>query len=256
VNQLTNLDEAPSDKTQKFARYEFKYLLNQRAREQIEAEIEHFMTYDGFAHTEHDNSYFVRSLYFDNSWASHYYEKIDGNKTRHKFRLRTYGRSPTPGVPVFLEKKGRHNQRTYKERTSVEAKHIDIFLDENRHVELLELYPDIPLIEGFVFDSIRRNLSPKVLVDYQRRPYTSPFDTNFRLTFDSNLLAFASNRLFPTSAENGFNCVPGWTILEVKFHRRIPAWFHRILQAHDMSRISISKFCVAMEATGQALDLS
>jgi hypothetical protein len=44
--------------------------------------------------------------------------------------------------------------------------------------------------------------------------------------------------------------------MEVKFHRRIPAWFHRILQTYNLDRVSISKFVLGMSSTGLAIDLS
>ena len=56
--------------------------------------------------------------------------------------------------------------------------------------------------------------------------------------------------------ENWTERIAGYTILEVKFNRRIPAWFHRILQAHNMRRFSFSKFVRGMEATGLAINLS
>jgi len=42
--------------------------------------------------------------------------------------------------------------------------------------------------------------------------------------------------------------------LEVKFFRRIPPWFHRIIQAYDLRRLSISKFARGMEVCGFAED--
>ena len=79
-------------KIQKFARYEFKYLLNKKLRKLIEEDIHHFMAYDGFVHPELDNSYFVRSLYFDNNLSSNFFEKVDGIKKRSKYRIRTYSK--------------------------------------------------------------------------------------------------------------------------------------------------------------------
>ncbi|MBT6601641.1 MAG: VTC domain-containing protein [Nitrospina sp.] len=60
----------------------------------------------------------------------------------------------------------------------------------------------------------------------------------------------------PPSSESWKYSFAGFTILEVKFHRRIPAWFHRIIQVHNLRRVSFSKFCKGMEATGQVVDLS
>jgi hypothetical protein len=241
---------------QDFSRYEFKYLLNKRLRDTIESEVRHFMSYDGYADPALDNCYVVRSLYFDNAWASHYYEKTDGVKTRRKFRIRTYGKTFQPSVPIFLEEKGRHNERTYKHRLEIDPDELEMFCHPDRQFELIARYEGVSLIEAFVADTMRRHIQPRVLVDYIRRPYSSAFDTNFRLTFDSNLSAGATDMLFPPPQTRHYESVSGWTILEVKFHRRIPAWFHRILQAHDLRRLSISKFCKGMEICNLAEDLS
>ena len=97
---------------QKFARYEFKYLLNQQLARAIEEEVRLFMSYDGYVHPELGNKYYVRSLYFDN-WATvNFLEKIDGIKKRNKYRIRTYSKEENTDIPLFLEKKGRTNERT------------------------------------------------------------------------------------------------------------------------------------------------
>jgi SPX domain protein involved in polyphosphate accumulation len=239
-----------------FARYEFKYLLSKAVRDEIESEVRHFMTYDGHVHPEFENSYIVRSLYFDNAEADNYYEKIDGIKTRRKFRIRTYGTKADEDLPIFLEEKGRHNNRTYKQRIRIRAEDLKIAQNPSRSIELLELYPNVSLVEGFIYDIERRRLKPRVLVDYLRRPYSSPYDMNFRITFDGALSASAVDSLYPSDTAPRYLSNAGWTILEVKFFRRIPAWFHRILQAHSMTRLSISKFCKGMEICGLAVDLS
>jgi len=243
-------------RTQKFARYEFKYLLNALDCARLEAEIGHFMHYDGFAHENMDNRYMVRSLYFDNAQATNYFEKIDGVRERRKFRVRTYVTDPDTATPIFFEEKGRHNQRTYKNRIQLSPEHMDNVLRDDMRGSLLDLYPNVAMVERFVFDAERRRLNPCVLVDYRRRPYVSGFDVNFRVTFDSHLEAQASGELFPDYQGGRVACRAGYTIVEIKFFRRIPAWFHRMLQVYEMRRLSISKFCVGMEACGLAVDLS
>ena len=105
-------------------------------------------------------------------------------------------------------------------------------------------------------DVLRRELKPRVLVDYIRRPYTSDYDMNFRITFDQQLQAMASSELHPEGWARAKSCIAGMTIMEVKFNRRIPAWFHRILQAYDLRRVSISKFVVGMKKCNIAVYLS
>ncbi len=244
------------DEVENFARYEFKYLLNRHLREAIEADVAQFMRYDGYVSEDLDNQYMVRSLYFDNPQSDNYYEKIDGVKNRSKYRLRTYADEFRRGLPIFLEEKGRHNERTYKHRIEVNFDELAMFLDPDRVFEVLERHRGSPFIEGFVFQVVRKRLAPVVLVDYLRRPYTSNYDINFRVTFDGDLRAKPSGHIFPDARRQWLSCDAGYTIMEVKFHRRIPAWFHRILQAQNLTRLSISKFCRGMEVTGLAEDLS
>jgi len=242
--------------TEDFARYEFKYLLNARLREEIENDISHFMTYDGHVDENLGNQYFVRSLYYDTPTSRHYHEKIDGTRLRRKFRLRTYGHAPDPDVPIYLEEKGRHVERTFKHRIAISAAHLEMFYAPDRHPELLDIYDGAEIVERLIYSALRRRISPVVAVDYIRRPYNSPFDIHFRLTFDSHLQAAASGILFPDQSANWRLSEAGHTILEVKFQRRLPAWFHRIVQVYGMRRLSISKFCKGMEVCDLAVDLS
>ena len=253
---MTSIATRPNPLTENFYRYEFKYFLDLLQREEVESEIANFMSYDGHVHKELDQAYCVRSLYFENDASTHFFEKIDGIRLRRKYRLRTYGTNFDPDLPIYLEEKNRNLDRVQKHRVRIDPKHLETFYNPLHCDELLELYPGVELLERFLFDALRRSIQPKLLVDYVRRPYVSPYDMNFRVTFDSTLLTTATNRLFPSSPSNWLESIAGYTILEVKFNRRIPAWFHRILQSHNMRRLSFSKFVQGMETTGQAIDLS
>lgn len=246
----------PSIKTEDFIRYEFKFFMNLRKREEVESEVANFMSFDGHVHPELGNAYYVRSLYYENDAATHYHEKIDGVKVRRKFRLRTYGKQFVPSLPIYLEEKNRDGDRVHKHRIPIDPSYLPAFYAPERYSDLHELLPGVDLVDRFLFDAFRRSLKPKLLVDYVRRPYVSSYDMNFRVTFDSVLMSVKANTLFPPSWESWRCSFAGYTILEVKFHRRIPAWFHRIIQAHNLRRVSFSKFCKGMEATNQAVDLS
>ncbi len=240
--------------TQEFSRFEFKYVLNEKLKKKIEEQIQQFMKYDGFAHSEYNNSYFVRSLYFDSPSSFNFYEKIDGVKKRKKFRLRTYGKKIDES-PLFMEQKGRNVNRVFKHRALIEKDDIDSFYDAFHFEKLSKSYGNIKLINEFIMDTVKRKISPVVIVDYIRRPYISDYDMNFRVTFDSKIMAKATNSLFPQN-EGFFHCLPGYTILEVKFFRKIPAWFHKIILVYDLERVSISKFVLGMKTAKIATDLS
>ena len=240
-----------------FSRYEFKYILSENLSNRIENEVKNFMEYDNFIHRELENRYFVRSLYFDNKFFSNFYEKVDGMKIRKKYRLRTYGETFDPKVPMFLEVKGRYQERSYKNRTIINHKDLDLFLDHSSYFILLKKYPNNKIVRDFVFDSLKKKLIPSVLVDYKRRPYINKFGLYFRLTFDTNLLSSKTNNLFSNDKYSSWlECKAGYTILEVKFDRSIPAWFHRIIQCYNLKRRSISKFVLGMSSSGLARETS
>lgn len=238
-------------------RYEFKYILNKKTSDQIEKEARNFMIYDGHVKKELNNKYFVRSLYFENNFSSNFYEKVDGMKIRRKYRLRTYSNFFDPKVPIFFEVKGRISERTYKKRINIKNKYLNLFLSQSQNFNLLNLYPNNEMIINFIFDSFRKNLKPLILVDYKRRPYINKFGLYFRLTFDTNLLSSKTNNLFSNDKYSSWlECKAGYTILEVKFDRSIPAWFHRIIQCYNLKRRSVSKFVLGMSSSGLARETS
>jgi len=239
------------DSTESFSRYEFKYLLPLKKANQIEEEIKNFMILDLNAQKNKNKNYFVRSLYFDNEIFSNFYEKVDGMETRKKFRLRSYSSNENSSSPVFLEMKGRKNQRTYKLRTKIDKKHLNYIIKNENLDSLLKIYSNKNnVINHFIYDSLKKKIKPKVLVDYDRRAYFNKYGLLFRLTFDTNILSSPSNELFNNKFLNFKETRAGYVVLELKFERSIQPWFHRIIQNYNLSRMSISKFAIGMEKSG------
>ncbi len=237
-----------------FSRFEIKYILNKKNSKSIQNEIKNFMTYDGYIDKKKkEKKYYVRSIYFDNNQFLNFNEKVDGLKIRHKYRIRTYSNKFYRETKLFLEQKGRNNERTYKIRSKINKKDLQLFFNKKKIFNLNKKYKKFHLFEKFVFDSYRKNLSPNVIIDYDRRPFINNTGIYFRLTFDSNLRACISDVLFK-KIYNWKSCIDGFEILEVKFDRTIPAWFQKIIQSFELRRVSVSKYVLGLEATGLAED--
>ena len=232
-----------------FLRYEFKYVLPLALREEIEKELGYFMELDPFVSKKTDYRYFVRSLYFENDAFTNYYQKIDGEKTRSKFRIRTYTDQRDEPSPVFLEIKGRHGGLVFKHRSQLaeagEVQDVGAFSSE----WIIKNATRTPVIDQFEYDVLRKRLNPGMLIDYSRRPYVSRYDPEFRITFDDHLSASATDVLHPEKAAKR-RCLIGFTILEVKFRYHVPAWFHRIIQSYELGRVSVSKYCEGVQQFG------
>jgi hypothetical protein len=237
--------------TESFSRYEFKYLLPLKKAAQIEKEIKNFMFLDKNASKNKKKNYFVRSLYFDNEINSNFYEKVDGMETRKKFRIRVYSANEKSKSPIFLEMKGRRNQRTYKLRTEIDKNHLHYLLNNENLDSLSKAYNgQNHVIDNFIYDTLKKKIKPKILVDYDRRAYFNKSGLLFRLTFDNNILSSPSKELFNKKFLNFKETRAGYTVLELKFERSIQPWFHRIIQNYNLTRMSISKFAIGMEKSG------
>ena len=234
-----------------FSRFEFKYIVKKNISEAIQNEVKNFTKTDNFANNK--SKYLVRSLYFDNNLFTNFHEKIDGIKNRYKFRIRTYVDHDDLNTPLFLEMKGRNDQRTYKVRTEIKKNDLNFFYEIEKSFNLKHKYMNNKLIEQYIFDSYKKKIIPKVLIDYNRLPLINKNGLYFRLTFDSNIKACESGSIF-NSTNNWKACIPGNDILEVKFDFTIPPWFHRIIQNYQLKRISVSKFVMGLEATNLAHD--
>ena len=228
-----------------FSRYEFKYFVNNKISNTLYNEAQNFMKKD--EHVSKDKGYFVRSLYFDNSEYHNFFEKVEGFKVRKKFRLRTYSNELKDKNPIYLEMKGRRQDRVLKNRFRIDNDDLIYFHSLKNLDVLLNKYKNNNLINEFVYDVYKKNIKPQILIDYNRKPLVNKNGLYFRLTFDSNLVSTKSNYLF---TKNSFSFPikykPGYSILEVKFERNIPAWFHRTIQGYNLNRRSISKFVLGI----------
>lgn len=233
---------------QKFERYEFKYVLPSWVMNEIESEIMNFMEYDKFVKNKNNHSYFVRSIYFENQQNDNFYEKIDGIKYRTKYRIRTY--SKIFNKNIFLEKKSKDNDRVFKKRIKVSKSNFYKIMDNKiQNIELKNLN-EKNFYSDFIFKITKKEEFPKIIIDYNRKPLVSDYDSYFRISIDYNLIARSKN------LKQMINCLPDYKIMEVKFFRRIPLWFLRIIQKYNLKRVSISKFVVGMKFLRYAEDLS
>lgn len=236
-----------------FSRFEIKYILNKNLSQIIQDKISNFMSLDNFAKEFPNNKYFVRSLYYDSEKFINFHQKTDGLKIRYKFRIRTYSKELNKLSIIFLEKKGRFNERTYKIRKKIDNINYKLFITDCDKMKIAEKYKNDPLIGQFVFDCYRKKIKPKVIIDYYRKPYINKTGVYFRLTFDSQLNSIATGDLYPKNLMFK-QTIPGYEILEVKFDRTIPPWFQKIIQTYNLKRLSVSKFVLGCETTELAYD--
>ncbi len=233
-----------------FSRFEFKYVLPEALRQEVESELGYFLQLDPYVATKISKKYLVRSLYFDDAAHTNYYDKAEGLLHRSKFRLRTYTNVPSDGCASFLEIKGRHDALVFKHRTPLTLDEKDYFVSGERLVnqKILDSISKGTIKDRFNFELAKKRLKPMMLIDYMRRPYISKYDPEFRLTFDEQLRATHTQALHPDSSVNSKAILRGYTVMEVKFRYHMPSWFHKIIQYYSLKRVSVSKVIHGMDA--------
>lgn len=187
---------------------------------------------------DENNEYHIRSLYFDTRFNDAVLDKIDGVKSRDKFRIRIYNFSDKL---IRMECKTKVGQLISKRSIAIPKLLAEQLmagdptgLERTRSGLLRDVYREMAL----------NGLHPVVLVDYVREAYIHPAE-EVRITFDKQLrTGLRSTDLFnpyvPTISPFDNNEM----ILEVKFNRVMPPYIRDLLctYVHGAQNSAISKY--------------
>ena len=218
-------------------RNEIKFIINRDSAEILKKKLSLIMDIDSNSVSE-DNSYFIRSLYFDDLYSSAYYEKMDGVEYRKKYRIRIYNNDCKF---IRLECKYKHENKTSKDQMLIDKTICDRIINGN--IENLDIDDD-NLLTKFVIDYRLKNLRPSIIVDYKRLAYTYPI-SDVRVTFDSNIRSGMYNyNLYDKNLETYKIIDDNEVVLEVKFNEILPEQIAIILSTVSMIRQAFSKFAI------------
>ena len=242
----------PSTSVVSPGRYEFKYRVDEATASRIEAMAARMMPPDKHSTTVRGGQYLIRSLYFDTPQLHCYHSKLAGIWGRLKVRLRSYGPTNSPDVPVFLELKRKRGPLVHKSR--------------------LILPPEAPLEgrgEG-VLRWLRANWRPGdhsqdrgvwralcwpglrgvVLVTYWRRAFQMAGSGRARLTLDRRIAGRSTNRLLPYRDGLGLRPALGdRVVVEIKFNGHVPTRLQQLVQHFELETEAISKYTHCMDAS-------
>ena len=216
-------------------RNEIKFVINRESAEILKKKLSLLMDVDSNSSME-DNSYLIRSLYFDDLYSSAYYEKMDGVEYRKKYRIRLYNSDTSF---IRLECKYKHENKTSKDQILIDKSICDKIINGN--IEDLDISEN-NLLTKFVMDYRVRNLRPSIIVDYKRLAYTYPV-SDVRVTFDSKIRSGRYNyNLYDEDLETYKVIDDNEVVLEVKFNEILPEQIAIVLSTVPMIRQAYSKF--------------
>ncbi|MBQ1521230.1 MAG: polyphosphate polymerase domain-containing protein [Erysipelotrichaceae bacterium] len=217
-------------------RYELKFVISDSTAELLKQQLRNVMYLDSHSVSE-EYSYDIRSIYFDDIYASALREKVNGEEYRAKYRIRMYNNDPSF---ISLECKHKDENMTYKESCRISREVTEALLNR----QYTRINSKNSFMNRFLADAISRNLVPSVIVDYRRLAFTYPV-SEVRITFDEDLHSGRYSTDFFNKDINTITMYPeGVCVMEVKCNEYIPQHILAILNSVPKLRQAVSKFAI------------
>lgn len=220
-------------------RHELKYLIDPYDAAVLKKQLALVCRQDPHSKSK-ELSYSIRSLYFDDVRNSAYDDKVNGEMTRKKYRIRMYDMDKSF---IKLECKHKDDVWTYKQDQTISEEVCRNIIRGDYHL----IEADGILLEQFLVDARLFGLKPSVIVDYDRLAFIYPV-SDIRITFDENIRSGRYDHDFFKTGVNTFDVGDGKSVeLEVKCNEFIPDHILSILGSVDKCRMAISKYALAYQ---------
>ncbi len=237
-------------------RFEFKYIAPFDMIDSIREYVLNFVEPDSYAGNSFE--YTVRSIYFDTYDFDFYNDKVEGLDIRKKVRVRGYNQAKDENEIIFIEVKKKFVMSIEKKRAPVLFKDVENLFssgDLERYVisDLKGFENSIVDAREFLYNLYSKNLTPKVLVVYEREAYRDKKFGEFRITFDKNLRSWIYPNIKDLFIEKDVvYSYPDSFIIEAKFHVDLPLWFKFMIDKFSLKQISFSKYVICADSHGIA----
>lgn len=217
-----------------FKRYELKYLLTNKQREMLLQKMNSYMRLDQYGHTT------IRNIYFDTDNFRLARHSIEVPIYKEKLRVRSY-KCAKPEDEVFIELKKKYDSVVYKRRLT---------LPLDKTMECLCGHKELP-IHSQIADEINyfcnyyQTIQPAVFLSYEREAYYSLDGSDFRVTFDENILYREEELSLGKPVYGGPLLDKGMVLMEIKTPGGIPLWMTNFLTEQKIYKTSFSKYGAA-----------
>lgn len=221
-----------------FNRYERKYLLTKKQKDELYAFFKNYLTEDPYSND--GAHYTIYNVYFDTPDFSIIRNSIQKPVYKEKLRLRSYQTPLKPEDLVFLEIKKKHRGKINKRRVTLTYKQAIDFI-EHKKMPVVSTYMDQQIINEVSYFIDIHQAKPGAFIKYDRIALMSP-DDQLRVTFDHNIL-FRNQEITLNNAqgEQVLSNQDYW-LMEVKSEDNFPFWLARKLSEYQLYSQSFSKY--------------
>lgn len=226
-----------------FKRYELKYLLHQQEKKEILQAMEPYMKLDSYGRTT------IRNIYLDTETFRLIRRSLEKPVYKEKLRIRSY-RPVHSADPVFVEIKKKYKSVVYKRRLQL-AEHdvMESFQSGNPLPVQSQIGEEIQYFRDYY-----ENLCPAVFLSYEREAYYALDGSDFRVTFDENILYRRKDFSLGSEIYGDPLLNENQTLMEIKTSGGMPLWMSEILTEKHLYKTSFSKYgsayrCMRAEMT-------
>lgn len=221
-----------------FSRYEKKYLIDDKTYQYIIDRISSRMVPDKYS--KNGEFYNIANIYYDTPDDALIRASIEKPVYKEKLRLRSYG-VPELDDKVFLEIKKKYKGLVNKRRTKLRLNEAYALTIDGAS-PLLKDYMNPQVLAEIEYFLKMYDLQPKVYLTYDRRAYFAIDDSDFRVTFDTNIRSRRENVRLELGNYGDLLIGNDVWLMEVKSSMAVPLWFAEILSDAKVYAVSFSKY--------------
>lgn len=225
-------------------RFEIKYLVPEQIALAARDFVRSYLAIDEFGAMMPQFSYPVHSLYLDSNDLIFYRQTVNGDKNRHKLRIRFY--DDKPSSPVFLEIKKRTDNTISKQRCAVQRKAVaQILAGQQPEANLIvsKTPNHIFSLQSFIHLMLMSQAKSTAHVAYVREAWISQIDNSVRVTMD-RAVRFETDpeARMSTDMRQPISVFGSLVVLELKFTNRFPDWFKEFVRVFNLTQCSAAKY--------------
>lgn len=216
-----------------FKRYELKYILDKMQYDIIQNVMKGHMTIDEYGKS------IIYNIYFDTPDNLLARRSIEKPVYKEKLRLRSYGVAKKDSI-TYIELKKKYESVVYKRRVATTYESAINYLINGERPEDTQI-----LRETDYFLKLYEGIKPAQVISYERCAYYDNSGTDFRVTFDTNILA-RDYDLSLIKEPYGEPVLDEEKILmEIKTGMAIPLWMCEVLSKNRIYKTTFSKYGTA-----------
>lgn len=217
-----------------FKRYEMKYMMTRKQYRTVLEAMLPYMRLDKFGHTQ------IRNVYFDTENYRLVRRSIEKPSYKEKLRIRSYEKVKDK---VFVELKKKYDDIVYKRRESLPYMDLSAWLEKGNGAP----FPVDTQIgrEIAYFFAYYQTIEAKVFLSYEREAFYALDGSDFRVTFDENILARREELSLSEEIWGERLIDQDCVLMEIKTSGGVPLWMTRVLTQERIHKTSFSKYGTA-----------